>query len=219
MFDRKSAAATARPASHPTTMGYHFHRHPTSDPTTDIPDAVSWGATLETGTPQQQLAALRRLVSARAEQVLTRYLASSSANVVQLAATGLWECWLNEAGDPARREMERGIDAMNEGDLSRAFKTFASLSERFPDWTEALNKLATVLYLQNRPEASIALCQRVVASKPDHFGAWNGLALCAVQIENWVQARRAVRESLRLQPHSPTNQQLLYLIESRLESA
>ena len=96
-----------------------------------------------------------------------------------------------------------------------AFTAFATLMDHYPAWAEAINKLATVLYLQGKPEASIELCRQVVALKPDHFGAWNGLALCAVQIEDWTLALRAVRESLRLQPHSPTNRQLLHLIKSR----
>ncbi len=53
--------------------------------------------------------------------------------------------------------------------------------------------------------------------KPDHFGAWNGMSICAIQTENWALARRAVEESLRLQPHSPANRQLLQLVQSRLQ--
>ena len=105
---------------------------------------------------------------------------------------------------------------MNEGDLPLAFRTFSAVMQSYPGWAEPINKLATVLYLQNKPEASIALCRDVVALKPDHFGAWNGLALCAVQIEDWPLARRAVSESLRLQPHSTSNRQLMGLIDSRL---
>ena len=85
-----------------------------------------------------------------------------------------------------------------------------------PDWAEAVNKLATVLYLQGRPEESIRYCQQVVALKPDHFGAWNGMAICAIQTEDWALALRAVEESVRLQPHSLANRQLLDLVQSRL---
>ena len=52
--------------------------------------------------------------------------------------------------------------------------------------------------------------------KPDHFGTWNGLAICAIQTEDWPLALRAVEESLRLQPNSPSNGQLLQLVKSRL---
>ena len=42
------------------------------------------------------------------------------------------------------------------------------------------------------------------------------MALCAIQIEDWPLALEAVRQSLRLQPRSGYNLQLLKLVESRL---
>ena len=202
-------------------MGYYIlPRPPAGGPAPEIDPAAGtlarWQAELESGSAHARRAALRRLIAARAEDALVQCLASGTAAVVQLAASGLWECWLNEAGVEARREMEIGMDAMNEGALERAAELFARLREHHPGWAEATNKLATVLYLQGKPEDSIKLCREVVRLKPDHFGAWNGLALCAVQIEDWPLAKLAAGESLRLQPHSSANLQLLHLIDSRL---
>ncbi len=42
------------------------------------------------------------------------------------------------------------------------------------------------------------------------------MAICAIQVEDWPLALQAVRESLRLQPHSSMNRQLLRLVESRI---
>ena len=108
---------------------------------------------------------------------------------------------------------------MHDGDLNRAAAIFHGLMTEYPDWAEAANKQATLLYLQGSPEQSIAFCRRTVDLKPDHFGAWNGMALCAIQIEDWLLALEAVRQSLRLQPRSGYNHQLLKLVESRLPPA
>lgn len=175
--------------------------------------------TLETGTTQQRMGALRRLIELHAEGALAHCLASADPAVVQLAIAGLWECWLDEGGPEARRTMEAGVEAMGVDDLSTAADTFRALMAEHPDWAEAINKLATVLYLQGRPEESIAYCRQVVALKPDHFGAWNGMAVCAIQIEDWPLALHAVEESIRLQPHSRANRQLLQLVESRLHQS
>ncbi len=200
-------------------MGYYL-RESGRPPPAALPgatDAEKERAILETGTTQQRLGALRRLIELRAERELARCLASTDPAVVQLAITGLWECWLDEAGPEARRTMEAGVEAMHAGDLTAAKATFKALMTAHPGWAEAVNKLATVLYLQGRPEDSITFCHQVVTMKPDHFGAWNGMSICAIQTENWALARRAVEESLRLQPHSPANRQLLQLVQSRLQ--
>ena len=173
-------------------------------------------STLETGTTQQRLGALRRLIELHAEPPLVHCLASTDPAVVQLAIAGLWECWLDEGGPEARRTMEAGMESMSTGDLAAAAGTFHALMTDHPGWAEAINKLATVRYLQGRPEESIAYCRQVVALKPDHFGAWNGMAVCAIQVEDWSLALHAVEESIRLQPNSRSNQQLLQLVRSRL---
>lgn len=201
-------------------MGYYINQRAVSAPLEQAEatasDLARWRAELENGSVLESRAALRRLVAARAEDTLAQCLASANPAAVQFAIAGLWECWLSEAGEAARREMEAGADAMNDGDLEQASQIFIRLMDRYPDWAEAINKQATALYLQGKIEASIDLCRQVVALKPDHFGAWNGLALCAIQVEQWTLALRAVHESLRLQPNSSANRQLLLLVKSRL---
>ena len=195
-------------------MGYYLLQRQSDEAAT--PDAARLLQQLMAGTPPERRDALRQLVAARAEAELTQGLAAADPSVVQLATAGLWECWTNEEGVEARRDIDQGTEAMNHGDLATAAAIFARLMAAHPGWGEAVNKQATVLYMQGKFEESIVLCRRVVALKPDHFGAWNGLALCAIQVENWKLALLAVRESLRLQPHSPMNRQLLRLVQSRL---
>ena len=199
-------------------MGYFLHESRRS-PAAATPTPVGLEelrSARETGTTQQRRSALRQLIELHAEKTLVHCLASADPAVVQLAVAGLWECWLDEGGSDARRTMEAGVEAMGVNDLVGAADTFRTLMTEHPGWAEAVNKFATVLYLQGRPEESIGYCRQVVALKPDHFGAWNGMAVCAIQVEDWPLALHAVEESIRLQPHSRANRQLLQLVESRL---
>lgn len=168
------------------------------------------------GSPEDRHAVLLKLIEAHAEGVLNGCLASDDALTVDLATQGLWECWLNEYGPSVRREMDRGIEAMNEGGLKRAETIFTELMKGYPRWAEAINKQATVLYLQGRPEESLVLCQKVVALKPNHFGAWSGMALCAMQMKDWTLARKAAREAVRIHPHSLHNLKMLKTIEGQI---
>src|SRR5690349_18683081 len=86
---------------------------------------------LENGLLADQRAAAEKLVELRAEAALTECLTSSKSTVVQLATGGLWECWLNEQGPKPRREMEKGVKLMNDGELGAALRIFERLVEQF----------------------------------------------------------------------------------------
>ena len=171
---------------------------------------------LEQGEPAEKQQALHKLVAAGAELALTQCLAAKNPVTVQFATIGLWECWLNEKGPAARRRIDEGIKRMEAGDLNEAQKLFQSLIREFPDWAEAINKQATLLYLRGLAGDSLGLCRIVVEMKPNHFGAWNGLALCAVQMEDWETALSAAQQALRLQPGVRANAEIIQLAQTKL---
>ena len=177
---------------------------------------LRWKSQLESGTPSVRRLALSRLIHAQAEDVFTELIASPDSTTAQLATSGLWECWLNEEGPTARRRIDKGIALMNAGDLPGAIEVFNALVKKYPCWAEALNKQATVLYLLGNARLSYKVCRQVVELKPNHFGAWNGMALCAAQLEKWPWVLEAAREALRLQPSAKANLDLLQLAEARL---
>jgi Flp pilus assembly protein TadD len=171
---------------------------------------------LEHGSPEDQKAALVQLVARRAETVLLDCLQSENITTVELGTFGLWECWLNEAGPDARREMDQGIAQMEAGALVEALAVFARLVEKHPDWAEAHNKQATVLYLLGNARLGLRVCRTVVKLKPIHFGAWNGMALCAAQLERWPEALAAAKKGLALQPGAQANRDLIQIAEAKL---
>ena len=105
---------------------------------------------------------------------------------------------------------------MNQGDLEGALETFVKLVKKYPRWAEAHNKQATVLYLLGNARLSYKVCQVGVALKPNHFGAWNGLALCAARLERWRAALEAARKALSLQPAAQANLDLIQLAQAKL---
>ncbi len=173
-------------------------------------------ALLRDGNPKQKQAAAQRLSELRAEDVLTQCLSAPDEISVQLATAALWECWLNEGGPEGRREMDRAADLMNEGRLEAALEIFSQLATANPAWAEPLNKQATVLYLLGNSLASLRLCRKVIELKPNHFGAWNGRALCAAQLEKWREVLKAAREVHRLLPTTPGCLELITLAREKL---
>jgi tetratricopeptide (TPR) repeat protein len=171
---------------------------------------------LQQGRPAEKQQALAKLIKAGAEPELTCCLAGKDPITVQLATIGLWECWLNEKGSEARRQMDQGIERMDAGDLDGAEKIFQLLIARYPDWAEARNKQATLLYLRGLAGDSLELCRMVVELKPNHFGAWNGMALCAVQMGAWETALNAAQKALQLQPAAQANAEIIQLAQTKL---
>lgn len=174
------------------------------------------GLLLKTGAPAQRQKALRFLIRQRAETILSDCLRHPDMLTVGLAIEGLWECWLNEKGRSARRRMDAGVSSMELHDFERAEAAFLGLMADFPDWAEAINKQATLQYLRGQSAVGLTLCQTVVRMKPHHFGAWNGLALCAAQLNKWGLVRDAAKAGLNLLPSSEANQHLLALAEGHL---
>jgi tetratricopeptide (TPR) repeat protein len=181
----------------------------------EIPGLI---ALLQQGDTAGRKGALTKLIGLKAEKELTNCLCSQDPLTVQLATDGLWECWLNERGSAARQMMDEGVELMNTGHLDAASEIFQALMKQHPDWAEAINKQATLLYLSDKPAESIELCVKAVALKPDHFGAWNGMALCAVQLEDWRTALFAGKKALSIQPGAESNKEIVKLAQAKLNN-
>jgi len=179
-------------------------------------ELTEWSLLFDHGSQEQRKTAMENLIALGGEDFFTDRLTSFQPEVVQLAAHGLWECWLNEAGDEARQQINQGIKAMNANDLAAAEEIFSELRIKHPLWPEASNKLATIYYLQGRFEESLTLCRKVVSAKPNHFGAWSGMAMSAIKLERWAEALPAAEQALLLQPHSEFNQEIVALIKAQL---
>ena len=171
---------------------------------------------LKTGSRHDKEVALLELIIAGAEQELTDCLTFPDTDTAMLATAGLWECWLNEEGPDARTEIEHAIKLMERGNYADAEKQFISLCRRFPGWAEPINKHATILYLRGRHTRSIDLCELVLEMKPRHFGAWHGIALCAVKLHHWRRAIEAAKEALQIQPQAKANREIIIFARSKL---
>lgn len=175
-----------------------------------------WIRQLSSGDAAERERAARQLIRKRAEPALVECLRSADPMAASLATSALWECWLNERGRHARSEIERGIGLMESGEYRDAEEVFLNLMAEFPDWAEARNKQATLLYLRGQPALSLAMCREVVRLKPHHFGAWNGMALCAAQLGKWPDVISAAQKALELLPNSAANLHLLELATEKL---
>ena len=72
---------------------------------------------------------------------------------------------------------------MNGGELSKAYVLFTKIIATEPDWSEAWNKRATVLYLMKKYQSSLDDIKVTLALEPRHFGALSGQALNYIELK------------------------------------
>ncbi len=117
------------------------------------------------------------------------------------AAAALWEMW-HRSGDPRLDALLReGIGALERRDLGAAQSIFTRLIETAPEFAEGWNKRATVRYMAEDYEGSIADCRETVARNPNHFGALSGQGLCHIALGQYREAADLFRLTLAVHPH------------------
>lgn len=125
------------------------------------------------------------------------------------ATAELWERWFDEKGPDARRRLEYGTTLLSVERFAEALAVFEHLLGSHPDFAEAHNKRATVLFLMRRYEDARAECLETLRLNDTHFGAWQGLGLCEMELGHFLAAARAFERALAIQPHTPRNREFL----------
>jgi len=102
-------------------------------------------------------------------------IALNVSAVRQIAA--IWE----NSGSPARDLLlQRGKDALEDGDAEAALDHFSALIDHAPDFAAGYNGRATAYFLLGLYGPSLNDLRQTLVLEPRHFGAMRGLAVIAV---------------------------------------
>jgi tetratricopeptide (TPR) repeat protein len=89
---------------------------------------------------------------------------------------------------------------MSRKELSKAYDLFTKIIATEPDWSEAWNKRATVLYLMNRYQSSLDDIKITLALEPRHFGALSGQALNYIELNKYEKAIKSYKAAQKIYP-------------------
>jgi hypothetical protein len=92
----------------------------------------------------------------------------------------LWTLWFQERGSDAAARLLEAEVLTGEGPTSwdEAEKLLRQLIEEYGVyWSEPVNRLATLYYMQGRMDEAETLCKIVLSVKPWHFGALSGIVM------------------------------------------
>ncbi len=198
-------------------MGFHFKSDDEPSETTSIPEMKPhvWAQAI-TSASDVQLKALSQIVlEEKPESLMVQLLRHPVSRIQDFAADALWNIWHHERGEEAYQELNMGLEALKNKQYRQALQLFQNTMVRYPGWAEPINKTATTLYMMGSAKDSLGFCKEVVRLKPHHFGAWSGMILCAIQLEEWEVAREALKHYWRLQPGSEDAREFARILESK----
>lgn len=105
----------------------------------------------------------------------------------------IWELWFTERGPQAASLLHEADTLMNEGPegFGTAEKILRALIEDYGVYfSEPLNRLATLYYLQGRMDEALTLNKMVLAVKPWHFGALSHIVMVYAALRDNQSARQ-----------------------------
>lgn len=129
---------------------------------------------------------------------------------------GIWAIWLKAPDDNAQDLLKQGMEAMRASDLATALDYFDQLIKRAPDYAEGWNKRATVHFMIQAYEQSLADIDEVLKREPRHFGALFGRGLVLLHQEKFNAAIDAFREALVVTPGSDSTKATIDMLMNRL---
>lgn len=113
----------------------------------------------------------------------------------------IWAIWTGHDDPALEARMQRAISAIARRRLAEGETLLDALVRDAPGWAEAWNKRATLHFLAQRNDASIADIHRTLELEPRHFGAICGFAQICLRQGEMTAATEALAAALSLNPH------------------
>ena len=117
----------------------------------------------------------------------------------------IWKIWSihpsnDRRGNRLTELLAQGSFLMSEKELNRAYEIFSQIILVDPNWPEAWNKRATVLYLLGKYERSQKDIDEVLKLEKRHFGALSGQGLVQTELKNYEKAINSYKKVQKIYP-------------------
>ena len=115
----------------------------------------------------------------------------------------IWNLWnLHPNNKFLTNKLELGTELMESGQHKYAYKIFSNIIFEDPNWPEAWNKRATVLFLMNDYELSLKDIEKTLDLEPRHFGALSGRAQIYIDRKEYQKALDNLIQTKEIYPLS-----------------
>ena len=136
---------------------------------------------------------------------LFKQLKNSEATKAIEIENKIWKIWSIHPSSDRRgyrltELLAQGSFLMDKQELNRAYEIFSQIILVDPNWSEAWNKRATVLYLLGRYQQSQKDIDEVLKLEKRHFGALSGQGLVQTELKNYEKAINSYKEVQKIYP-------------------
>ena len=117
----------------------------------------------------------------------------------------IWKIWSTHPSDDKEgyrltELLDQGTLLINKRKLNKAYEIFTQIIATDPNWSEAWNKRALVLYLMKRHQSSLDDIKKTLSLEPRHFGALSGQGLVQAALKNYQKAIDSYIEAHKVHP-------------------
>ena len=96
--------------------------------------------------------------------------------------------------------LAKGSFFLRNNKLIKAVEIFTEIIKKDPNWAEAWNKRATVLYMLGDYQGSQKDIDKVLELEKRHFGALAGQGLVNIKLENYEKAIKSYKKAKEIYP-------------------
>ena len=136
---------------------------------------------------------------------LFKQLKNSEATQAIEIESKIWKIWSIHPSNDRRgyrltELLAQGSFLMAKEELNKAYEIFSQIILVDPNWSEAWNKRATVLYLLGRYQQSQKDIDEVLKLEKRHFGALSGQGLVQIKLGNYEKAIKSYQAAQKIYP-------------------
>jgi tetratricopeptide (TPR) repeat protein len=152
----------------------------------------------------------------RLDELYGQLLAADDSSAAQIDAQ-IYTEWSKSGSAAMDLLLQRGLGALETGELEAAVEHYTALVDHAPGFAEAYNGRATAYFQLGLLGPSLDDLREVLVLEPRHFGAMTGLAVIFEQINRPEEALAAYQEVLKLYPLEPNVLDAIQRLETQVE--
>ncbi len=143
---------------------------------------------------------------------------ATNPRVAKRAEREIWAIWHQTPDDTALEIMRNARTALDSADFDSAISLLDKLVEYAPDFAEAWNQRAIVLYFAEDYGGSLRDIEQTLRLEPRHFGAMSGRGQVYLHLDELELALQAFESALDRNPWMDNIRGQMRMIRARINS-